>query len=88
MAHNTLVLATTKDDKKGGNSGGNSVVSEGSGSANLALNTDNETETSCLKMSAKYAASESNSHIIHLAKGSPNEAESHKSLLASAGSIL
>lgn len=83
-----MVLVIIKDDKKGGNSGGNFVVFEGLGLVNLVLNIDNEIEILCFKMLVKYVISELNFYIIYFVKGSFNEVEFYKSLLVLVGFIL
>ena len=77
--YNISASVIIKDDKKGGNSGGNLAALEGLGLVNSVSNIDNEIEILRSKTLVKHVVSELNLYTTYSVKGSFNEVELYKS---------
>ena len=77
--YNISASVIIKDDKKGGNSGGNLAALEGLGLVNSVSNIDNEIEILRSKTLVKHVVSELNLYTTYSVKGSFNEIELYKS---------
>ena len=76
--YNISASVVIKDDKKGGNSGGNLTALEGLGLVSSVSNIDNEIEILRSKTLVKHVVSELNLYTTYTAKGSFNETELYK----------
>ena len=76
--YNISASVVIKDDKKGGNSGGNLTALEGLGLVSSVSNIDNEIEILRSKTLVKHVVSELNLYTTYTAKGSFNEIELYK----------
>ena len=70
--YNISASVVIKDDKKGGNSGGNLTALEGLGLVSSVSNIDNEIEILRSKTLVKHVVSELNLYTTYTAKGSFN----------------
>ena len=76
--YNISASVVIKDDKKGGNSGGNLTALEGLGLVSSVSNINNEIEILRSKTLVKHVVSELNLYTTYTAKGSFNETELYK----------
>ena len=77
--YNISASVVIKDDKKGGNSGGNLTALEGLGLVSSVSNIDNEIEILRSKTLIKHVVSELNLYTTYSAPGSFNDVELYKS---------
>ena len=77
--YNISASVVIKDDKKGGNSGGNLTAHEGLGLVSSVSNIDNEIEILRSKTLTKHVVSELNLYTTYFAPGSFNDVELYKS---------